>query len=66
MSIRATYVEGVFKPIEEVKDAIPGKTYQVFSEEELLNLNEDLRWLRLAEKSFAFWDNDEDTVYDRL
>ena len=66
MSIKATYVEGVFKPIEEVKDAVPGKTYRVFSEEELRDLNEDLRWLKLAEKSFAFWDNDEDAIYDNL
>ena len=66
MSIKATYVEGVFKPIEEVKDAIPGKTYQVFSEEELRDLNEDVRWLKLAGKSFEFWDNDEDAVYDKL
>ena len=66
MSIKATYVEGVFKPIEEVKGAVPGKTYQVFSEEELRGLNEDLRWLRLAEHSFSFWDNEEDAVYDNL
>ena len=66
MSIKATYVEGVFKPIEEVKGAVPGKIYEVFSEEELRDLNEDLRWLKLAEKSFEFWDNDEDAVYDNL
>ena len=66
MSIKATYVEGVFKPIEDVKGAIPGKIYELFSEEELRDLNEDLRWLKLAEKSFEFWDNDEDAVYDNL
>jgi predicted DNA-binding antitoxin AbrB/MazE fold protein len=66
MSIKATYIEGVFKPIEEVKGAIPGKIYEVFSEEELRDLNEDLRWLKLAEKSFEFWDNDQDAVYDNL
>ena len=66
MSIKATYVEGVFKPIEEVKGAVPGKIYEVFSEEELRDLNEDLRWLKLAEKSFEFWDNDADAIYDSL
>ena len=66
MSIKATYSEGVFKPLEDVKGAVPGKTYQVFSEEELSALKEDLRWLKLAEKSFEFWDNEEDAVYDKL
>ena len=66
MSIKATYKDGVFKPVEEVKNAIPGETYRVFSEEELRSLTEDMRWLKLAEKSFEFWDNDEDAVYDRL
>jgi hypothetical protein len=27
---------------------------------------EDLLWLKAAEKSFAFWDNPEDAVYDKL
>ena len=66
MSIRATYIDGVFKPIEEVTDAVPGKTYRVFSEEELRELTEDLQWLKIAESSFAFWDNEEDAVYDNL
>ena len=66
MSIKATYVDGVFKPIEEVIGAVPGKTYRVFSEEELRELTEDLQWLKAAESSFAFWDNEEDTVYDKL
>jgi predicted DNA-binding antitoxin AbrB/MazE fold protein len=66
MSIKATYKDGVFKPLEEVKNAIPGKAYRIFSEEELRGLTEDMRWLRLAERSFEFWDNDEDAVYDKL
>jgi predicted DNA-binding antitoxin AbrB/MazE fold protein len=66
MSIKATYVDGVFKPIEQVTDAVPGKTYRVFSEEELRVLTEDLQWLKAAEKSFEFWDNEEDAVYDNL
>lgn len=27
---------------------------------------EDILWLKAAEKSFAFWDNPEDWVYDKL
>lgn len=26
----------------------------------------DDNWLKLAEASFAFWDNDEDAIYDNL
>lgn len=66
MSIKAKYVNGVFKPVEEVKDAEPGKIYRVFSEEELTKLSEDLGWLKAAERSFDFWNNKEDTVYDNL
>lgn len=33
----------------------------------LLNLpKESLAWLKLAEPSFAFWDNKEDDIYDSL
>lgn len=27
---------------------------------------EDLQWLKASEKSFEFWDNPEDAVYDTL
>ena len=27
---------------------------------------EDLAWTRLAEPAFAFWDNPEDAIYDKL
>ena len=27
---------------------------------------EDLAWMRLAEGSFEFWDNDDDAIYDTL
>ena len=66
MSIKAEYRNGVFKPLEKVEDADPGKVYTVFSEDELRNLAEDLRWLKAAEKSFNFWNNKEDAVYDTL
>ncbi|MGI8784299.1 MAG: toxin-antitoxin system, antitoxin component, Xre family protein [Acidobacteriota bacterium] len=66
MSVKARYESGVFKPIEEVRDAAPDKVYQVFSDEELRDLAENVAWLRASEKSFAFWDNPEDAIYDRL
>lgn len=66
MSIVARYENGVFKPLEDVKEASAGKLYRVFSEEELRGLKDELAWLKAAEPSFAFWDNDEDAVYDRL
>jgi len=66
MSIKATYIDGVFKPIEGVTDAVPGKTYRVFSAEELPELTEDPQWLKIAESGFTFWDNEEDAVYDKL
>jgi len=66
MSITAIWSEGVFKPTGEAKGAIPGKTYRVFSDEELLDLTESFRWLKSAEQSFEFWNNDEDAAYDQL
>jgi len=33
----------------------------------LLNISlKDYGWLKMAESSFEFWDNEEDAVYDRL
>ena len=66
MSIKAKYSDGVFMPLEEVKGATPGKIYRVFSEEELRKLAADLQWLKASEKSFDFWNNKEDAVYDKL
>ena len=48
-------------------DNIPtGVVYTVLSEDELRSLAEDLEWLKASEKSFEFWDNPEDAVYDNL
>ena len=66
MSIAARYEDGVFKPLEEVRDAALGKVYRIFSEEELEGLKHEFAWLKAAEPSFNFWDNEEDSVYDRL
>ena len=66
MSIAARYENGVFKPLEEAKGAVTGKLYRVFSEEELRGLNDEQWWLKAAERTFTFWDNGEDAIYDRL
>jgi predicted DNA-binding antitoxin AbrB/MazE fold protein len=64
MSVPARYENGVFRPLEEVKGAANGEVYRVFSEEELNGMRDDLAWLKAAERSFDFWDNEEDAVYD--
>ena len=66
MSVKAEYVNGVFKPLEKVRDAVPGSVYRVFSEEELRSLTESFSWLKAVEKSLGFWNNEEDAVYDNL
>jgi phage FluMu protein gp41 len=43
-----------------------GAVYTVFSEDELRSLTEDLQRLKASEKSFEFWDNPEDAIYDTL
>ena len=64
MSVKAKYDNGIFRPLERVPDAVPGKVYSVFSEEELRSLTENFTWLKAAEKSFEFWNNEEDAAYD--
>ena len=66
MSIKVSYKDGVFEPLAKVEGARPGDTYTVFSDEELRDIRETLRWLKAAEKSFEFWDNPADAVYDTL
>ena len=66
MSVEARFVNGVFEPLNEVTGAVPGQVYRVFSDEELRSLAEGFSWLKAAEQSFTFWDNEEDAVYDQL
>ena len=66
MSIRAEYKDGVFTPLQEVEEPAPGEVYQVFSESELRRLAADVPWLKASERSFEFWENEEDAVYDDL
>ena len=65
MSIPARYENGVFRPLEEVQGAANGEVYRVFSEEELHGLKGELAWLKAAERSFEFCDNQEEAVYDK-
>ena len=66
MSIKAEYRDGVFAPLQEVEEPTPGEIYQVFSESELQRLAADVPWFKASERSFEFWDNGEDAVYDSL
>ena len=66
MSIKIAYRDGVFEPLDMVDNPESGAIYTAFSDEELRNFLETLGWLKGAEKSFAFWDNDADAVYDTL
>jgi hypothetical protein len=66
MSIKVTYKDGIFEPFEDVKGVRPGQRYTVSSDDELDEIRETLRWLKAAEKSFEFWNNPPDAVYDTL
>ena len=66
MSIKVAYKNGVFEPLEKVAGARVGQVYTVFSEEELRDIRETFGWLKAAEKSFEFWNNPADAVYDTL
>ena len=66
MSIKAEYRDGVFMPLQEVEGPTPGEVYQVFSESELKRLAADVPWSKGSERSFEFWENEEDAVYDSL
>jgi hypothetical protein len=66
MSIKAKYLDGVFMPVERTEGLMPGRIYTVFSEDELRDLRETFGWLKAAEKSFDFWNNEDDAAYDSL
>ena len=66
MSIKAEYRDGVFAPLQEVEESTPGKVYWVFSESELRRLAAAVPWLKASERSFEFWENEEDAVHDSL
>ena len=66
MSIKVTFKNGVFEPLDHVASARAGQIYTVFSDQELDEIREILGWLKAAEKSFEFWNNPADAVYDTL
>ena len=66
MSIKVAYKDGVFEPLEKVAGARPDTIYTVFSDEELRDFQEMFGWLKSAEKTFEFWNNPADAVYDTL
>ena len=66
MSVKVEYRDGVFAPVQKLEDPKPGEVYQVFSESELKRLAADEPWLKRSERSFEFWENKEDAVYDSL
>ena len=66
MSIKVTYQDGVFFPLEQVKRLRPGQQCTVFSDEELAEIRVTLGWLKAAEQSFQFWNNAADDVYDEM
>ena len=56
----------MFEPLDDVDGAKPWAIYTAFSDEELRDFLETIGWLKAAEKSFDFWDNPADAVYDTL
>jgi len=66
MSIKVEYLNRVFKQLEEVENVQSGKVYTVVSDDELRSLAINLDRLKASEKSFEFWNNAEDAVYDIL
>ena len=66
MSIKAEYNDGVLAPLQEVEDPTSGEVCQVLSESEFKRLAAAVPWLKVSERSFEFWENEEDAVYDGL
>ena len=66
MSIKVTFKDGMFEPLEDVGSVRPGQVCTVLSDEELGEIVETIGWLKAAEKSFEFWSNADDAVYDNL
>ena len=56
----------MFEPLDTVEGAEPGTIYTAFSDEELRDFLETVGWLKAAEKSFEFWNDPADAVYDTL
>ena len=59
-------IRGVLAYLQEMEEPTPGEVCQVFSESELRRLAADVCWLKASERSFEFWENQKDAVYDGL
>ena len=66
MSIKVTFKDGMFQPLEDVGSVRPGQVCTVLSDQELGEIVETIGWLTAEEKSFEFWNNADDAVYDTL
>lgn len=53
----------ILKLIEPV-DIPEGKTIKIIVPDR--SLTENLCWLKLSEKSFEFWNNEEDKIWNRV
>lgn len=51
-------------PVPESKPVTPNQPEQPRVADS--DLAENVAWLRLAESSFDFWDNEEDAIYDDI
>ena len=51
MSIRLTFRDGVFEPLDDAMDAKAGVIYTAFSDEELRDFVETLGWLQAGEQT---------------
>ncbi|MDE2781943.1 MAG: hypothetical protein OXK77_03220 [Gemmatimonadota bacterium] len=66
MRIKAEYGDGALTPRHELEEPTPGEVYEIFPESELRRRVVAVPWLKASERSFDFWGNEEDAVYDAL
>ena len=65
VSLLSPRVQQVVRIIEEFEAEERGQFLRLLPS--LLSISpEDYGWLRLAESSFEFWDNEEDAIYDQM
>lgn len=52
--------------LRKIADLEPEEQRQLLERLPQVLLGEELAWLKMAEPTFAFWDNDEDARYDQV
>lgn len=65
MSIKVTYRNGVLVPVDDITNVHPGQNYAVYSDLELAEIRETIG-PKIADKTFEFWNNPDDALYDNL